>query len=250
MNKVEEFEKEVKKKFIEEPGPDEAADRRGQAADRLRCAAGHVPLHRQADARPRSVPGHLPCEPAGRRGQGIRLHHRLQGPVQEPGEAPSRTTPPARSTATTRKTSQGCSTDRLEKGTERLEEALEAVKALCEPVEPPKDTAAYLRYFCAERHGNAEQLKENEPKRLALYKLAASLVRAYANMANEMTEAGYTTPRAAAIKAEVDALREGPRTRSSCQRRLHRSEAVRAGHAPPDRHLHPGRGEREDLGLR
>ena len=39
--------------------------------------------------------------------------------------------------------------DRLEKAREHLEETREAVKALCEPVEPPKDTAAYLRYFCA-----------------------------------------------------------------------------------------------------
>ena len=85
-----------------------------------------------------------------------------------------------------------------------MEEAREAVKALCEPVEPPKDTAAYLRYFCAKDSGNAEQLKDNEPKRLALYKLVAALVRAYANLANEMAEAGYTPPRSTAIKAEVD----------------------------------------------
>ncbi len=54
--------------------------------------------------------------------------------------------------------------DRLEKAREHLEEAREAVKALCEPVEPPRDTAAYLRYFCAKESGNADQLKENEPK--------------------------------------------------------------------------------------
>ena len=37
--------------------------------------------------------------------------------------------------------------DRLRQGRERLEEAREAVAAWCEPVEPPRDTAAYLRYF-------------------------------------------------------------------------------------------------------
>ena len=51
--------------------------------------------------------------------------------------------------------------DRLEKACERLEETRETVKALCEPVTPPKDTTAYLRYFCAQEPGNAEQLKEN-----------------------------------------------------------------------------------------
>ena len=47
--------------------------------------------------------------------------------------------------------------DRLTKARERLEEAREAIKALCEPVEAPKDTAAYLRYFCARDSGNAGQ---------------------------------------------------------------------------------------------
>ena len=93
--------------------------------------------------------------------------------------------------------------DRLEKARERLEETLEAVRALCEPVEPPKDSLAYFRYFSAKEAGNAEQLKENEPKRLSLYKLTASLVRAYANLANEMEAAGYTPAEAEAIKQEV-----------------------------------------------
>ncbi len=93
--------------------------------------------------------------------------------------------------------------DRLEKGKKRLEELRELVKALCEPVEPPRDTSAYLRFFCAAESGNAEQLKYNEPKRVALYKLVASLTRAYANLANEMAEAGISTKEAAEVKAEV-----------------------------------------------
>src|SRR5437016_5265007 len=94
--------------------------------------------------------------------------------------------------------------DRLGKGREHLEEAREAVKALCEPVEAPKDTAAYLRYFCAKDSGNAEQLKENEPNRLALYKHLAAFVRAFANLANELEEAGYTAAEINTLKTEVD----------------------------------------------
>jgi len=94
--------------------------------------------------------------------------------------------------------------DRLAKAREHLEEAREAIKALCEPVEMPKDSAAYLRYFCARDSGNAEQLKENESKRLTLYKLTASLLRAYANIADEMDKAGYVEADIAAIKHEVD----------------------------------------------
>ena len=99
---------------------------------------------------------------------------------------------------------EGLLKDRLQQGRERLEEAREAVKAVCEPVEPPRDTAAYLRYFCAVESGNAEQLKENEPKRVALYKLAAAYLRAYANLANEMRDAGYTDAEVETIKSEVD----------------------------------------------
>ena len=94
--------------------------------------------------------------------------------------------------------------DRLAKARERLEETRESVKALCEPVELPKDSAAYLRYFCAKDSGDAEQLKANEPKRLALYKHVAAFVRAYANLASELTEAGYTTADINTLKAEVD----------------------------------------------
>lgn len=100
--------------------------------------------------------------------------------------------------------------DRLEKGRERLEEAREAVKALCEPVQPPKDTLDYQHYFCG-LSDDAEALKQNEPKRLALYKLVSALVRAYTNLANEMEEAGYSSAEIHTIKAEVkhyEAVRE------------------------------------------
>ena len=98
---------------------------------------------------------------------------------------------------------QGLLKDRRKKGKERLEETREAVKALCEPVEPPRDSAAYIRYFCGQDAGNLEQLKANEPKREKLYKFTAAFVRAYANLANEMTEAGYSNEEAQEIKDEV-----------------------------------------------
>ena len=98
---------------------------------------------------------------------------------------------------------QGLLKNRFQKGRERLEETREAVKALCEPVELPRDSAAYIRYFCCEAAGNLEQLKANEPKREKLYKFTAAFVRAYANLANEMIEAGYTQAEAQEIRDEV-----------------------------------------------
>lgn len=63
---------------------------------------------------------------------------------------------------------------------------------------------AYLRWFCAVESGNAAQLKANEGKRLALYQLTAAFLRAYADLANELAEAGYGAVQVDALKAEAD----------------------------------------------
>ena len=94
--------------------------------------------------------------------------------------------------------------DRLRKGRDRLEEVRERIKALCEPVAPPRDTAAYLRFFCAEESGAAGEPEDNERKRVALYRAAAAFLRAWANLANEMREAGYSEAEAREIGAEVE----------------------------------------------
>ncbi len=93
--------------------------------------------------------------------------------------------------------------DRLQKAREDLEDAREQIKALCEPVEMPKDIVAYQHYFCAKDSGDAAQLKKNEPKRLTLYKFTGSFLRAFANLANELQEAGYNASEIAALKAET-----------------------------------------------
>ncbi|GAB3515881.1 type I restriction endonuclease subunit R [Emticicia fontis] len=97
---------------------------------------------------------------------------------------------------------EGLLSDRLTKGKERLADARETIKALCEPVLPPKETKDYIAYFC----GNPqikEDLKDSEPKRVALYKAVISLIRAYANIADEMPEAGYKPAETAAIKQDL-----------------------------------------------
>ena len=99
---------------------------------------------------------------------------------------------------------KGLLTDRLTKGRERLEETREAIRALCEPVAPPRDSASYRRFFCGKDSGNVEELKANEPWRVALYKRTAALLRAYANLANEMQEAGYSEAETQEIRKEVD----------------------------------------------
>ena len=81
--------------------------------------------------------------------------------------------------------------DRLTRGRERLENALEAIAMLCEPVAPPKGELEHIHYFC----GNteiAEDLKAHETQRAALYKATVALVRAYANISDELGKAGYS----------------------------------------------------------
>ncbi|OZF41242.1 type I restriction endonuclease subunit R [Rhodococcus sp. 14-2470-1a] len=98
---------------------------------------------------------------------------------------------------------EGLLSDRIEKARENLDEALERIRALVEPVVPPKNTLQYQQYFCAVEQGNAEQLKANEPKRVELYKAVAAVTRAYANLANDMIAAGYSQADAEAIKSEI-----------------------------------------------
>jgi type I restriction enzyme, R subunit len=90
--------------------------------------------------------------------------------------------------------------DRLEIGRERLDDAVEALALLCEPVEPPKGDLEHIHYFC----GNteiADDLKTREPHRVALYKAVVALVRAYANLADELEAAGYTPAQIDNLKA-------------------------------------------------
>ena len=51
--------------------------------------------------------------------------------------------------------------DRLAKARERLDETRRAVKSLCENVALPRDTAAYILYFCAEDTFDKDALKDS-----------------------------------------------------------------------------------------
>ena len=140
---------------------------------------------------------------------------------------------------------QGLLKDRLQQGRERLEETREAIKALCEPVEPPRDTAAYGRYFCAAESGNSEQLDDNERRRLALYN-ADRGVPARVRQPGKRNERGRVLLcRGADDQGRGQSLRNRAAGGKVGQRRLRRHEDVRAGHAAPVGHLYPRRGQRE-----
>ena len=93
--------------------------------------------------------------------------------------------------------------DRLKKGKERLDNAIEALALLCEPVELPKGELEHIHYFC----GNTEiptDLEEREPQRAALYKAIVALVRSYANIGDELEPAGYDASDISRIKQQLD----------------------------------------------
>ncbi len=91
----------------------------------------------------------------------------------------------------------------LEEGRKKLEEAREALRYLCEPVALPREVEQFLRYFCGDA-ANANALNETEALRVAFYKAVALFVRAFAQLALELTAAGYTDAEAATIQREVE----------------------------------------------
>lgn len=85
-------------------------------------------------------------------------------------------------------------------GKRKLDEAREALRHLCEPVPLPREVEQFLHYFCGNA-ANPNALHETEQLRVAFYKAVAVFVRAFAAIAQDLTEAGYT-------EAEVEVLRQ------------------------------------------
>jgi type I restriction enzyme R subunit len=93
--------------------------------------------------------------------------------------------------------------DRLQKERERLDNSIEALVLLCEPVAPPKGEFEHIQYFC----GNTEiatDLQEREPERAAFYKATATFTRSYAAISDDMEAAGYSPSDITRIKQQLN----------------------------------------------
>lgn len=97
--------------------------------------------------------------------------------------------------------------DWLEEGRKQLDEAREALRYLCEPVAPPREVEQFLHTFCGDA-ANPNALNETEALRVAFYKAVATFVRAFAAIAQNLTEAGYSDADATALRHEVESYSE------------------------------------------
>lgn len=95
----------------------------------------------------------------------------------------------------------------LEEGKKKLDEARQALGYLCEPVALPREVEQYLHYFCGDA-ANANALNETEALRVSFYKAVAIFVRAFADLTQDLTEAGYSDADAAALRKEVECYAE------------------------------------------
>ena len=93
--------------------------------------------------------------------------------------------------------------DWLSEGRKKLDEAREALRYLCEPVLPPRELEQYLHYFCGDA-ADPNALGDTESLRISFYKAVAVYTRAFATIAQDLTEAGYSGLKAAAIRKEVN----------------------------------------------
>ena len=91
----------------------------------------------------------------------------------------------------------------LEEGKKKLDEAREALCYLCEPVALPREVEQYLHYFCGDA-ANPNALTETEALRISFYKAVAVFVRAFAAIAQDLAEAGYSDADAAALQKAVE----------------------------------------------
>jgi hypothetical protein len=79
----------------------------------------------------------------------------------------------------------------------------EALRYLCEPVPAPREVEQYLHSFCGDL-SSPTALTDSEPLRISFYKAVANFLRAYANLAQNLSEAGYTDAEAAAVVRETE----------------------------------------------
>ena len=91
----------------------------------------------------------------------------------------------------------------LEEGKKQIDIARQALNYLCAPVALPREVEQFLHYFCGDA-ADASALTKTEALRVSFYKTVALFARAFAELAQDLTKAGYSDADAAALQKEVE----------------------------------------------
>ncbi|WP_449406305.1 type I restriction enzyme subunit R domain-containing protein [Massilia phosphatilytica] len=92
--------------------------------------------------------------------------------------------------------------DWRDEGKAKLDAAREALIYLCAPVKQPQGIEQHIHYFCGSV-ADAAALNDTEPLRIAFYKAVAAYVRAYADLAQNLDEAGYSAKQIETFEKET-----------------------------------------------
>lgn len=97
--------------------------------------------------------------------------------------------------------------DQLPIGRRELDEAIDVIRELCEPVLPPKRDVEYRQYFLARNPDNSEVVARNTPRRRDLYAAIDGYEQAWAALGGDAVSAGYNEREIASIVKELGRFR-------------------------------------------
>ncbi|MCL2247019.1 MAG: HsdR family type I site-specific deoxyribonuclease [Lentimicrobiaceae bacterium] len=98
---------------------------------------------------------------------------------------------------------EGLIKDRIEEAKTFFDKTLDEIEALCEGVKHPKGQLEYRQYFCGESGIDVGKDELFARMREKLYKLSSRLTRAYTEIKPDMTEAGYTQEKQIELEKKV-----------------------------------------------
>jgi len=98
---------------------------------------------------------------------------------------------------------EGMIKDRISEAKKYLDDTLEELDDLCGGVKSPKARMNYIHYFCGENGVGGIDEEACSRSREKLYKLVNRLIRAYAEIKGDMDDAGYTISEQTKIEKDV-----------------------------------------------
>lgn len=93
--------------------------------------------------------------------------------------------------------------NRMDEAKRFFDDLIEQLDTLCEGVEPPRQDLEYIHYFCGESGTDLVTDEILSQSREKLYRLVSALIRAYAEIKPDMTTAGYSDEEQQALDKKV-----------------------------------------------